>query len=238
MKKVLRSIVVDDEEFCRRDLVETLQQISQVKVVAEASDLRQAVELTQTHQPDVLFLDLNLHGESGFHLLHQLSSVPAVVAVTAFSEHAANGFSHDFADYILKPADVTRIEKALHRARSHILVKSLALNSVLNLEINGKTRALSITDIHEIRSSENYVEVHSVLGVGLIRSTFAKMIQRLPAGFCLEVGRGRVIARHQIRAWQRDKQGHLIINLKSGADILVSKRSQKQVLQDLSLLGQ
>ncbi|NBR69861.1 MAG: response regulator, partial [Verrucomicrobia bacterium] len=67
MKKVLRSIVVDDEEFCRRDLVETLQQTSQVEVVAEASDLRQAVVLTKTHQPDVLFLDLNLHGESGFH---------------------------------------------------------------------------------------------------------------------------------------------------------------------------
>jgi two-component system LytT family response regulator len=237
LKKVLRVVLVDDEEYCRQDLAELLRKTRQVEVVGEAANAREAVQLINQKNPDLVFLDLNLSDIHGFKILSGLEKIPTVIAVTAFSQHAAEGFSMNLTDYILKPVEEKRLQIALLRARDHILLRSLKEHPILQLEVQGTTTQLSISDIYWVKASENYVEIFSAQGNGLLRSTFLSFKNNLPPGFTLEISRSVIVARHQVRDWERDSKGHLHINLKCGIAHKVSKRMQKDVLHQLELLN-
>ena len=236
MKKVLRIVLVDDEAYCRKDLAELLQNKSQTEIVGEAGRAMEAVQVIQKETPDVVFLDLNLSDAHGFRVISEIENAPAVVAVTAFAQHAVEGFALDLADYILKPVEEKRLQWALQRARDHIFLRSLKKNPVIQIEINDLSTPLTISDIFWAKASENYVEVCSTAGKGLIRSTFHNFKNLLPVGFTLEISRGVIIARHQIKQWRRDSRGHVEIILRCDGVLKVSKRMQKEVLQQLELL--
>jgi two-component system LytT family response regulator len=233
MIKTLRTILIDDEEFCRNDLSEALRKIPHVEITAEASNLKDAVFLIRKHSPDLVFLDLNLNGENGFKVLSQAQEIPSVIAVTAFSEHAVDGFRQGLTDYILKPVDETRLRLAIDRSRKELLLKSVKAPLLLEMEIKGKTTTIPLKDIYALKSNENYVEVHSTIGIGLIRSTFTRLVERFPSGLTLEISRGHVLVRHQINGWQRDEGGRLLITIKNGQEFVVAKRLHKEVLQHL-----
>ena len=234
MNKILRVILIDDEEYCRIDLTEALKKMPNIKIIAEASNPQEAVNLIRQHSPDLIFLDLNLQGKSGFQILSEIPETPSVIAVTAFSEHAVEGFSLEIADYILKPVEERRLQKAIVRAREDIEQKALKKAPLLELEINGKSSSIPIQEVYAVKSNQNYVEIHFSRGTGLIRSTFTKLIKRFPPNFILEISRGHALARHQINGWRRDNSGHLLISHKTGTEFMVSKRLQKVVLKYLS----
>lgn len=237
MRKLIKTILVDDEEFVRRDLAEMLQQSSQVELVGEASTAKEARSMINQLKPELVFLDLNLKGVQGFRVLEGLDPSPAVIAVTAFPHHAVEGFSKDLADYIMKPVEKNRLQTALNRARDQIFLRSMKDNPGVPLELNGRTSQVPLSDLFWIKANENYVEVCTTNGRGLIRSTFQNFCTRLPAGYTLEISRGHVVARHQIKSWKRGPKGNLEITLKCGASFPVSKRLQKEVLEQLELLG-
>lgn len=235
MKKILQAVLVDDEEYCRQDLCELLRKMSEVRIVGEARSAKEARQIIHAKRPDVVFLDIHLADGDGFRVLTEVEKMPAVIAVTAFSQHAVKGFSMDLADYILKPVEEKRLALAVHRARDHILLRSLKENTGIQIDINGHSTPLTISDIFWARASENYVEVYSTAGKGLIRSTFQNFKNRLPVGFTLEISRGLIVARHQIKQWRRNSKGHLEIILKCNGVLKVSKRLQKEVLQQIEL---
>jgi len=234
MNKILRAILIDDEEFCRNDLAEALGKIPDVEITAEASTIKEAILLIKEYSPDLIFLDLNLQGKNGFRILSEIPKIPSIIAVTAFSEHAVEGFSLEIADYILKPVEEKRLKKAIERAREDILQKALQKAPLLEFEISGNSRSIPISEVYMVKSNQNYVEIHSSCGTGLIRSTFTQLIERFPPNFILEISRGHALARHQVNGWRRDSLGHLLIRLKTGGEFTVSKRLQKEVLHRLS----
>ena len=236
MNKILRAILIDDEEFCRNDLAEALGKITDIEITAEASTIKEAILLIKEYSPDLIFLDLNLQGKNGFRILPEIPKIPSIIAVTAFSEHAVEGFSHNIADYILKPVEEKRLRHAVHRARSDILLKSIRGAPLLELEINARTTTISLFDILSVKSNQNYVEIHSSRGTGLVRSTYTRLTDGFPPNYTLEISRGHAIARHQINGWHRDSSGRLVVRLKTGGEFAVSKRLQKDVLQYLELL--
>jgi len=236
MNKILRAILIDDEDFCRNDLAEVLANIPDIEITAEASSLKEAVALITKHSPDLIFLDLNLRGDNGFRILSEIPKTPSIIAVTAFSEHAVEGFSLDLADYILKPVEEKRLRQAVHRVRNDILLKSIQAAPLIEMEINGRSSTISLSDILWIKSNQNYVEIHSSRGIGLIRSTFTRLVGGFPSNYTLEISRGRVLARHQINGWHRDSSSRLLVRLKTGEEFPVSKRLQKDVLDYLHLL--
>ena len=236
MKKLLRTILVEDEQFVRRDLAEMLQKTAQVDLIGEAGTVKEAIQVINTKKPDLVFLDLNLADMDGYRVLDAIESAPAVVAVTAFPQHAATAFSRNLADYILKPVEENRLKTALHRARDQIFLRSMKDNTGVPLEINGQTSQIPLANFFWVKSNENYVEICTTQGRGLIRSTFQAFCEKLPPGFTLEISRGHVVARHQIKSWKRNPNGHLEITLKCGASFPVSKRLQKEVQQQLEYL--
>ena len=115
----LRVIIVDDEAVARSRLRRLLATHADVTIAAEAADGRSAVDAIVTHKPDVVFLDIRMPELDGFEVLTELApgEVPAIVFVTAFSDHAAKAFDANALDYLLKPYDPERLAESLRRAR-------------------------------------------------------------------------------------------------------------------------
>ena len=119
MDHVMRTLIVDDEPVARQILREELELLPKVEVAGEAENGRQALQKIAEIQPDLVFLDLQMPVMSGFEVIRNLPgpALPVVVIVTAFDEHAIQAFEAGAIDYLLKPVDGDRLQKAVERAR-------------------------------------------------------------------------------------------------------------------------
>jgi two-component system, LytTR family, response regulator LytT len=121
MTDTLRTIVVDDERPARQELCYLLEGRPEVEVVAEAANGPEALAAIDRHEPDLVFLDIQMPGLNGFEVARQLlergDDAPALVFVTAYDQHAIEAFEVNAVDYLLKPVDAGRLEQALQKAR-------------------------------------------------------------------------------------------------------------------------
>ena len=118
--RVMKALIVDDEPIARRVLREELEQLSDVQIVGEAGDGREALQKIARLQPDMVFLDLQMPVMSGFEVARNLNGphVPVIVIVTAFDQHAIEAFEAGAVDYLLKPVGEARLQRAVERARN------------------------------------------------------------------------------------------------------------------------
>jgi DNA-binding LytR/AlgR family response regulator len=121
---LLRVMVVDDEQPARDELCYQLEQVGDVEVVATAGNGLDALTSIGVHEPDLVFLDIQMPGLGGFEVARELlaraQGQPAIVFVTAFDQHAIEAFEVNAVDYLLKPVDAARLEQALGRARRRL----------------------------------------------------------------------------------------------------------------------
>lgn len=122
MVKPLRTIIVDDEPLARSLLESYLASIPEVEVVAQCQNGRQAIETTNDLHPDLIFLDIQMPGMNGFDVIMRLQSdsMPMFVFVTAFQQYALDAFDVNAVDYVLKPLDEERINRAVTRAQERL----------------------------------------------------------------------------------------------------------------------
>jgi two-component system response regulator LytT len=120
----IRAIVVDDEQLAREELCYQLEQLGEVEVVAQAGNGLEALAAVDRHDPDLVFLDIQMPGLSGFEVARRLiereDETPALVFVTAFDQHAIEAFEVNAVDYLLKPVEANRLEQALARTRRRL----------------------------------------------------------------------------------------------------------------------
>ncbi len=118
----IRTLLVDDERLARRGLELRLAAAPDVEIVGECENGREAIEQVAALAPDLMFLDIQMPGLSGFDVLARLpqDSLPVVVFVTAFDRYAIDAFEARALDYLLKPVEDTRLEQALARVRNHL----------------------------------------------------------------------------------------------------------------------
>jgi DNA-binding LytR/AlgR family response regulator len=119
-ERLLRAVVVDDEQLAREELCYVLDEVGGVEVVAEAGNGIEALEAIGRHTPDLVFLDVQMPGLTGFEVARKLADREppvTVIFVTAFDQHAIEAFEVNAVDYLLKPIDGTRVETAVQRAR-------------------------------------------------------------------------------------------------------------------------
>ena len=124
-KHMLRTIIVDDEALARRGLKHRLNKVDDLAIVAEAQNGREALKSIRELQPDLVFLDIQMPGMSGFDVLAELQQedMPAIVFVTAFNEYAIKAFEANALDYLLKPIEDDRLHEAIFRVRENLDLK-------------------------------------------------------------------------------------------------------------------
>jgi len=120
----MRIVVVDDEQLAREELCYQLGQLGTGEVVAQAANGLEAIAAVERHDPDLVFLDVQMPGLTGFEVARRLlqrdDESPALIFVTAFDQHAIEAFEVNAVDYLLKPVDAARLEQALQRARRRL----------------------------------------------------------------------------------------------------------------------
>jgi two-component system LytT family response regulator/two-component system response regulator LytT len=120
---MLKAIVVDDEQLARDELCYQLQQLGEIEVIAQAGNGLEALAAIERNEPDLVFLDVQMPGLTGFEVARRLiedEQAPAVVFVTAYDQHAIEAFEVNAVDYLLKPVDSGRLEQAVQRARKRL----------------------------------------------------------------------------------------------------------------------
>ena len=199
MKNKLRTIIVDDERLARSDLRSLLSDYSDIDIVGEADGVGKAVELINEEDPDLLFLDIQMPGESGFDLLEKIDFRARVIFVTAFDEYAIRAFEVEAVDYLLKPVNPERLKSALERLHHEENVPTdqrlpLAYDDALLLTINAHLKFLRVKSIVYIQSARDYTEVMTnEIKKGVIHKTMAEWEQRLPKKYFCRIHRSTIV---------------------------------------------
>lgn len=162
---MLKAIIVDDEAPARSELRFLLDETGQVEVTAEAANVREAIERLKDVGADVMFLDINMPGATGLQLaeaLNKLKYPPAVVFVTAYSEHAAKAFDVNAIDYLVKPVETDRLLKALSKVRANISGGAHSTHKErIPVEKGGKKLLIPADKIHFIMAKDDYSYLHT-----------------------------------------------------------------------------
>src|SRR5512137_2632898 len=124
MKKRLRVLLIDDERLARNDLRSLLSEYDNIEVIGEADSVQKAIELITAENPDIIFLDIQMPGESGFDLLDKIDISARIIFVTAFDEYAIRAFEVDAVDYLLKPVNPERLKVAIERVEKESTVRT------------------------------------------------------------------------------------------------------------------
>lgn len=195
------ALIVDDERLARRDLRQLLDEghAGEVRVVGEAATLQQARALAQLLDPDVVFLDIHLGGESGFDLLSQLDHSVAVVFVTAFDRYAIRAFEVNAVDYLLKPVAPGRLAATLARLRQPAAVEppseaTLAYDDRMFLRLDERMVFLPVRDIVAIRAAGDNTILHLTGGrLARARKALGQWVKRLPEREFVRIHRSTVV---------------------------------------------
>jgi len=193
------AILVDDERLARKELRSMLAEHEIIDVVGEAETVAQAAELVRAKKPDVVFLDIQLPGETGFDLLEKISPACRIIFVTAFDAYAIRAFEVNALDYLLKPINPARLAQAIERLMIHdsasvAPVRALEYEDRLFIEVDEHSRFLKVSDIMVISAMGDYSQIFSCDGQkSLILKPLKDWEERLPAKHFTRIHRSTII---------------------------------------------
>ena len=248
----IRTVIVDDEPLARRRLKRFLQTTPDIELVAECGDGNAAVAAIREHEPDLVFLDVQMPNANGFEVLSAIGveRMPVVIFVTAFDTFAVQAFEAQALDYLLKPFGEERVAKALERARTfleggakrayqdhlaELLRATEAGRNTARVLVRNGDRVLVLTaaEIDWVEAYGDYVRLYVSQQAHLLRSTLTEMEQRLkPEGFA-RIHRSRLVNLDRIREFNIVSSTELLIVLKSGARLNASATYLKELQRRL-----
>jgi two-component system LytT family response regulator len=251
MKKI-RTLIVDDESLARDRLRQLLQNEPEVEIIGECSDGHAAVATIQKKSPELIFLDVQMPELDGFGVIESVGaeSGPVIVFVTAHDKFALRAFEIHAVDYLLKPFDRERFQKALHRAleqvkhreSSTLIERQAALIAELKsprsaerlaVKSGGHVVWLRMDEIDWIGSADNYAELHVGGKSHLLRETMTALESRLDPKVFVRISRSVIVNAQRVREIHRLFYGGFELTLQNGTKLILSRRYQDK----LQLLG-
>ena len=195
----LRTILVDDERLARLELRSMLEEYPQIQVVGEADGVDAAVELIRATEPEVVFLDVQMPGCSGFDLFERVDVTFKVIFATAYDAHAIRAFEVNALDYLLKPISPRRLASAVERLALEERppergTRKLEYGDRLFLTADDSPRLLKVDAIECIRAAGDYSEVY-VAGCGklLVQKPLKEWEERLPENHFWRIHRSTIV---------------------------------------------
>lgn len=230
-------IIIDDEPLARTIVREYLQSYPQLEVAQECNDGFEGVKAIQQYQPDLIFLDIQMPKINGFEMLELVDQPPAVIFTTAFDEYAIKAFEAHAIDYLLKPFDQERFDKAIAKwmdqkngnkeKATHDLLETASLSPSQSQRVvvkNGsKIKIIPAHDIFYLEAADDYVKIHTQEGYFLKNKTMNHFEQVLDKSLFVRGHRSYIVNVQQItRIDPYEKDGHVAV-LRSGAKVPVSR---------------
>jgi len=228
----MKAILVDDEELARYELRRLLRAHADIEIVGEARNGEEALLLIRQLAPDILFLDIQMPGMSGFDLLEEMpGELPAVIFTTAFDRHAIKAFEVNALDYLLKPISPARMAVALDRVRGRRPANPLAQ---VFLRDGERCWIVRIPDIFLLESEGNYTRVCFGAERPLIRRSLNSIEQQLDSGRFFRANRRQIVNLDWINS-THITVGGLLVRLKDSTEVELSRRQADELKKRLSL---
>ena len=221
----VRTLIVDDESLARDRLRQLLRSETEIELVGECADGRQAVETIRKSPPDLIFLDIQMPELDGFGVLEAIGTeaAPVIVFVTAHDKFAIRAFEIHAVDYLLKPFDRERFEKALRRALEQIknreggalVARQAALIAELQapktperlaVKSGSHTVWVKLEEVDWIGSADNYAELHVGPKSHLLRETLAALESRLDPAKFVRISRSAIVNARRVKEMNRDRK--------------------------------
>jgi two-component system LytT family response regulator len=243
----MRALIIDDERLARQELKSLLAQYHEVEVVGECNNAESAILKIDELRPDLIFLDIQMPGKNGFELLQELSVVPEVVFVTAYDEYALKAFEVNALDYLLKPVQETRLAETIRKivsrekreVREHPAI--LAPIGILHEEDQvfvkdgEKCWFVKLKDVRLFESEGNYVRIYFQTNRPLILRSLNYLDERLDSKVFYRASRKHIINLRWIESVENWFNGGLMVKLKGGEQVEISRRQASRLKDMMSL---
>jgi two-component system LytT family response regulator len=235
----IRALVVDDEPLARSNLTVLLRRDPEIDVVRECGSGMDALAEIRNSKPDLLFIDVQMPECDGFDVLEMLGRdlPPAVVFVTAYDQYALRAFEAGALDYLMKPFDNARFDRALGRAKERIAhdrdprptLDQFAVKSA------GRVSFLKTSEIDWIEAADYYSCLHVGAKTHLLRRSMAELEQELDEAVFCRIHRSTIVKLDRVRGLKLNESGEYDVLLDNGTRLRLSRRYRKQLQSRLSL---
>src|SRR5918992_996112 len=230
----IRTLVVDDEAWARRNVTVLLRADPDIESIAESSSGAEAVEIIRAWKPDLVFLDVQMPECGGFDVLELLGAdLPrAVIFVTAYDEYALRAFEAGALDYLLKPFDDARFGRALNRAKdklAHFASRPSQPAKRLVVRSPGQLLFLNVSDIDWIEAASYYACLHVGADTHIIRRTLSELERELGEEKFVRIHRSIIVNLDRIQGLELQGGGEYEVVLKSKVRLRLSRRFRKRL---------
>ena len=250
---MIKAIIIDDEPLARMIVQEYLQSYPEITVVQECGDGFEGIKAIQQHRPELIFLDIQMPKINGFEMLELEEEPPAVIFTTAFDEYAIRAFENHAVDYLLKPFNKQRFDKAVRKWLDQYMavqapmpgdapVESTTVSSGnktrelletashspsqqqrVVVKTGGKIKIIPVEDIHYLEASDDYVKIHTHNGAFLKNKTMNYFEQVLDPSQFVRTHRSYILNVQQVTRIDPYEKDSHLCILQSGASVPVSK---------------
>jgi two-component system LytT family response regulator len=243
----MRAIIIDDERLARTELRKLLQEFPEIEVVDEAANVDEGISKIESQNPDLIFLDIQMPGKTGFDLLSELDRAPHVIFTTAYDEYALKAFEVNALDYLLKPIEPKRLADAVHKLNTmespepppgttiDLSRQLLTENDQVFVKDGERCWFVKLSEIRLFESVGNYAKVFFGNNKPLILKSLNALEERLDPKVFFRANRKHIVNLRLIDKIEPYFNGGLLLEMKGGEKIEVSRRQTVKFKEMMSL---
>lgn len=243
----MKVLIVDDERLARKELTGLLEDYSNFEIIGEAVNADDAYQKINELKPDLLFLDIQMPGKTGFELLESLETVPRVIFTTAYDEYALKAFEVNAFDYLMKPIHPERLKETLKKLEKLNVdngnndkepnrgVAKLGIQDQVFVKDGDKCWFVRLEDVRLFESEGNYIKVYFEGFKPMIHKSLNALDERLDDRHFFRASRKHVINLNWVDSIEQWFNGGLMVKLKGGEKVEVSRRQAARFKDMMSL---
>jgi two-component system, LytTR family, response regulator len=227
---MIKTIIIDDERPARQELIQLLSNHKEIEIVAEAENSRKALLEIEKFSPDLIFLDIQMPGLSGFDLVSELKEpIPKIIFTTAYDQYAYQAFEVDAVDYLLKPIDPSRLAKSIAKLHSPeeqtVQAAPLAIDDRVLLRGNNRSWFITLSSIRVLEAEGNYSRIIFDDEKPLIYKSLKVLESRLPESTFFRANRSQIINICHVSKVEENSVGTLSVMLRGNNEkVEISRR--------------
>jgi two-component system LytT family response regulator len=244
---MIRAIIIDDERLARNELRKLLIDFPEIEVVAEGANANEGLEKIETINPDLVFLDIQMPGKTGFDMLAELDKAPHVIFTTAYDEYALKAFEVNALDYLLKPVEPRRLADAIQKlhiqeekeqstnGEANVNREMLHEDDQVFVKDGERCWFVKLSEIRLFESVGNYAKVFFGPNKPLILKSLNALEERLDEKTFFRANRKHIVNLRLIDKIEPYFNGGLLLEMKGGEKIEVSRRQTVKFKEMMSL---
>ena len=230
----MKTLLIDDERLARKEFTKLLSDYPEIEIIEECSNGIEAVEKIDSLKPELIFLDIQMPGMTGFEVLEKIKHIPRVVFVTAYDEYAIKAFEVSAMDYLLKPVDPSRLKNTISKLKEEEIEdniseeneneEKLAYSGKIFIKDGDKCWFVSLSDIRYFEADGNYVKVFFQNFKPMILKSLSNLEERLDEKHFFRISRKHIVNINRIKNIETWFNGGLRLTLDSDEELEVSRR--------------